>query len=418
MISKLLQEPLAITEEFYNFLSQIDEKAIVIKEGEKPKDTILMQYRDNTAIIDIKGAIMSDSFLSWLFDIASPEAIAKDFDKAINDKTIDAIVFNIDSPGGQVTGINELSNMIYNARSVKPILAYIGGIGASAAYWIASAADQIIIDDTGRAGSIGVVIGYRKQDKSVIEIVSTASPKKRINVESEEGKAQLLAQADAIADVFISTVARNRNVSIDTVLNQFGQGGILVGKDAVNARLADKLGSLEGTLREYKTNNRYKEFSNMKIETVEQFKENFPALASELENSCKLAGKQEGLKESTDKIFAFMLEIFGKESFEKFKSIIETGITIEQFKAVKAVETPKVEDKKEDTTKEKMLENIIKAGAENPGSGYQNKEDAPKDFNSAVESTINKENITKAQAIKKCVAKYPDLHAKYLESLN
>jgi ClpP class serine protease len=57
---------------------------------------------------------------------------------------------NIDSPGGEVNGANELAQAIYDARGKKPIVAYVGGAGASAAYWVASAADRVVASSHGR----------------------------------------------------------------------------------------------------------------------------------------------------------------------------------------------------------------------------------------------------------------------------
>jgi ClpP class serine protease len=61
-----------------------------------------------------------------------------------------------------VNGANELAQAIYEARGTKPIVAYVGGSGASAAYWIASAADRIVVSPTAVLGSIGVQVAYRE----------------------------------------------------------------------------------------------------------------------------------------------------------------------------------------------------------------------------------------------------------------
>ncbi|MBO0155228.1 S49 family peptidase, partial [Vibrio parahaemolyticus] len=86
------------------------------------------------------------------------QLLAQDFTQALNDPSIKAILLNIDSPGGEAKGIHELAEMIYQARGKKRIIAYDGGNACSAAYWIASACDEIVIDATGCAGSIGTVL--------------------------------------------------------------------------------------------------------------------------------------------------------------------------------------------------------------------------------------------------------------------
>src|SRR5690606_13893161 len=109
------------------------------------------------ATIVIDGPIYryADFFTSVSGGVTT-EALARDLGIALADQSIGAILLMIDSPGGEATGINELADTIYAARSRKPIVAYIEGYGASAAYWIASAADLVVIDDTALVGSIGV----------------------------------------------------------------------------------------------------------------------------------------------------------------------------------------------------------------------------------------------------------------------
>jgi hypothetical protein len=79
--------------------------------------------------------------------------------------------------------------------------------------------------------------------RQTVEFVSTQSPKKRPNPTTESGKAVLQELTDSMTDVFVAKVARNRNVSIDTVLSDFGQGGMFVGRQAIDAGLVDTLTS-------------------------------------------------------------------------------------------------------------------------------------------------------------------------------
>jgi ClpP class serine protease len=171
----------------------------------------------------------------------------------LDDPTVDALLLNVDSPGGEATGINELGDMLFEARATKPIWSYVEGLGASAAYWLASATERIVVDATAALGSIGVVLAVSDPTKAnarEIEFVSSQSPNKRPDPTSERGKAQLQRLVDAMAAVFVAKVARNRGVSEEQVLADFGSGGLLVGEHARRAGLADALGSFEGTLAE------------------------------------------------------------------------------------------------------------------------------------------------------------------------
>jgi ClpP class serine protease len=110
------------------------------------------------AVIDITGMITPRaSFLNMLFGGTDVQTIQRELDDALADSSIGKIVLNVDSPGGAVTGISELADQVYKARSIKPIEAFVPGMAASAAYWIAAATSRITIADTASVGSIGVV---------------------------------------------------------------------------------------------------------------------------------------------------------------------------------------------------------------------------------------------------------------------
>src|ERR1019366_7530398 len=110
-------------------------------------------------IIPVTGPIFQRANLfTAISGATSTEVLATDFTAALGNPSITAIILNLDSPGGEVDGINELSQMIYDARGQKPIIAYVGAQAASGAYWIASQSDEVIVDATARLGSIGTVV--------------------------------------------------------------------------------------------------------------------------------------------------------------------------------------------------------------------------------------------------------------------
>jgi len=249
MLSIAAREPLP-TDELAHRLH--GPKALALRDGTRRDDSERMTVRDGVALIPIDGPIYryADAFTAVSGGVTT-DALARDFQKALDDPAIAAILFVLDSPGGEATGINELADMIYAARGQKPMAAYIEGYGASAAYWIASATDEIVVDDQALVGSIGVVMGVPDPAKRIsrtIDFVSSQSPKKRADPTTESGKGYIQGLVDAMTDVFVTKVARNRGVDESTVLADFGQGGLLVGQAAVDAGLADHLGSEEGTI--------------------------------------------------------------------------------------------------------------------------------------------------------------------------
>lgn len=258
----LCEENWAINEEHLRLGAQMvfrehipDFEAVAAKRAKMLDGTRAAKLREGgIAVIEIIGPITRHAsyFSDWCGG-ATVETLAQDFNAALNDPSINAIVFKVDSPGGSVTGINEFAQMIFEARGKKPVVAYGDGLVASAAYWITSACEELVMDNTAIAGSIGVISRVSNPDAERsrdITFVSSQSPNKNAKPNTTHGAAQIQQLIDDLADVFISTVARNREVSIETVLSDFGQGGVMVGQRAIDAGLADRLGSFEQLISE------------------------------------------------------------------------------------------------------------------------------------------------------------------------
>ncbi|MCE1004496.1 S49 family peptidase [Pseudomonas sp. NMI1173_11] len=233
-----------------------DPVALATKRGERLDETRRVTMRGSVAVVPITGPIFRYANLfTEISGATSTQILATDIQRALDDPKVKSIVLNIDSPGGVASGINELAEMIYSGRDRKRIVAYIGGIGASAAYWIASAASEIVIDEASLAGSIGVVVeavieDEKKTGRTRYQIVSRNAPNKRPDLGTEEGRAKMGETIDAMADVFVGKVARNLGVAAEKVPAMGDNGGIRVGADAVKHGLAHRVGSLESLITE------------------------------------------------------------------------------------------------------------------------------------------------------------------------
>lgn len=158
-----------------------------------------------------------------------------------------------------MTGASELSDLLFEARGQKPIKAFVEGLAQSGAYWLASAADEIVTVDTGLLGSIGVItsiLDFRKMDERLgikeHGFVSTQSPNKWPDPATKPGATQILAILDDLASVFVAKVARHRGLSPDEVIRRFGGGVSMVGQAAVAAGLADRVGTLRSVVASLK----------------------------------------------------------------------------------------------------------------------------------------------------------------------
>lgn len=234
---------------------QGDPEALEARLGRPLDNTRAVSMRDGIAIIPVTGPIMRYANLfTRISGATSTQELATDLQAALDNPQVKGILLNMDSPGGEANGINELGDMIHAARGKKPIKAYAGGSLASGAYWLASAADEVVIDDTALVGSIGVVVevAIRKaaDGEKRYTITSSNAPNKRPDLETEDGRAEIAKSINALGEVFVAKVARNLGVAPDQVPAMGDHGGLKVGAAAVASGLAHRLGSLESLITE------------------------------------------------------------------------------------------------------------------------------------------------------------------------
>lgn len=230
-------------------------EAVATRLGRPLQNTRDVTMHGSVAVVPLEGPMFRRANLfTELSGATSTEQFARDFQAAIDEPAVSAVIPYISSPGGEASGVNEVAKAIFAARGKKPIWAYVSDMAASGAYWIASAADRIIIDDAAMLGSIGVVTRYvRNPDRPgvrVTEVVSSQSPKKRLDPESEAGRSEIQRQVDAIAQVFVEAVARHRGIDPARVIESFGQGGVEIGRAAIDLGMADQIGSLDAVIEE------------------------------------------------------------------------------------------------------------------------------------------------------------------------
>lgn len=186
------------------------------------------------------------------------EEIAACLDSLLADKSVEAIVLDVDSPGGSSYGVEELADKIYEARGVKPIYAIANSMACSAAYWLASAAGQMLATPGGDVGSVGCYMmhvdqsGYDELQGLAITFVSAGTYKVEANPHEPlgtEAAAYLQTQVDYTAGRFLAALARNRGVSTAQVEAGFGQGRVFNAEQALAAGMIDRILSFDELLR-------------------------------------------------------------------------------------------------------------------------------------------------------------------------
>lgn len=215
--------------------------------------TKFKNVKGNIALLPLHGVVSQKmNLMSQHSGGTSTELFGQWFDDAVSDNSIGAIVIDCDSPGGNVYGVQELSQKIYNARGTKPIIAVANSLMASAAVWIASAADEIVITPGGEIGSVGVIAVHTDKSKAdeAAGIKTTIIKAGKYKAEGNpfepidpEALGAAQKRIDDYYDIFTSDLTRNRSVSKTDA--RFGDGRIFGAKDAVAMGLADRIGTLE-----------------------------------------------------------------------------------------------------------------------------------------------------------------------------
>jgi signal peptide peptidase SppA len=259
-LTEIYDRPWLITSEALDVICgiaerrEVDLEAVAARLGRPLENAGGNSYvRDGVAVIGVEGPIVryADLF-SEISGATSVESLSLDFQQAMEAANVRQILLNINSPGGQVDGIQELADMIRAGAAEKPVTAYVDGQAASAAYWLAAAASRIIASESSLLGSVGVVAAItdrtgaqERQGIKRYEIVSSRAPYKRVNPATPEGQAVIQETIDALEDIFIGRLAAFRGVSVEAVQQNFGQGKQFIARRAVGAGMADQIDTFE-----------------------------------------------------------------------------------------------------------------------------------------------------------------------------
>lgn len=227
-----------------------DNKEIINKVEEVEEDTC-------TAIgINLHGTILTyvpehaegDSFFDY--DVTASENVTWSIKDANTNPQIKAIVIDVDSGGGSPVGGEEIANAIKNSK--KPVVAFIRGSGASAAYWAISSADKIFASANSDVGSIGVTRsyvsnveknlkeGYTFEQISTGKFKDSGSPDKPL---TNEEKALFLRDSNIIFENFVKDVSMNRGLTVKQV-KAFADGSTVMGVRAKELGMIDEIGGL------------------------------------------------------------------------------------------------------------------------------------------------------------------------------
>jgi protease IV len=174
--------------------------------------------------------------------------------QAREDNRVKAVVLEIDSPGGEVTAADEIYNAVVKTRARKPVVIYMDTLAASGGYYVSCGGKFLMANETTITGSIGVIIQTLNYEqlfnklglasvvfksgkfKDMLNGARPMTPEERDYVQGFVMK---------IYDKFLATVAKERNLSADSLRGTVADGRILSGKEALENKLIDGLGQIE-----------------------------------------------------------------------------------------------------------------------------------------------------------------------------
>lgn len=236
-------------------LSREEIDAVVAARGVRGEERAY-EVRDGVAVVPVQGVISKHA--RAVGQISQPRgtsttAVAAAIDQALADESVGSILLHVDSPGGSVDGVAELANKIHAARGRKPITALADGMMASAAYWIGSQADRVLVSPSAEVGSIGVYSVAEDYSRMAanegvaVHVIRSGAHKgahitgAQITPEHIRGMQEVV---DAYAGLFHDAVGRGRDLDAEAVA-KVATGQTWVGAEAVKQGLADGVATLD-----------------------------------------------------------------------------------------------------------------------------------------------------------------------------
>jgi len=226
--------------------------AVEAKQGD------ISEIQGRVAVLPFRGT-MVNRFANFPPLVIDQTAMAQEVKKLGMDKTVGAIVLDVDSGGGTVEGTPELTAEIANATKKKPVIASVNGWAGSAMFWTVSAATKIVASPSAMIGSVGVIATHLDDSKALEDagykveyITSTDSPYKAEGMGelSDESREYLQSRVDKIHDQFVTALAKNRGVSKSHVNAEFGRGRMFYADEAKERGMIDEIGTLDDVMNE------------------------------------------------------------------------------------------------------------------------------------------------------------------------
>lgn len=208
------------------------------------------------AVVQVVGTLTQRVQVVGSAETRSTADVAAEVRAFALEPSVDAVILEIDSPGGEVFGVPEAWASIRESARMKPVIAHANSVAASAALYLASAATEVWVTPSGEVGSVGVYALHVDMSKALEQmgeawdfVVATKSPYKVEGNPSGPltGEARDHAQQDVdrYMGMFVRDLAKGRGVSERRVEADFGGGRMLGPAEALAVKMVDQVGTFE-----------------------------------------------------------------------------------------------------------------------------------------------------------------------------
>jgi signal peptide peptidase SppA len=231
------------------------------KDEEEEDDEVPFNYsvQGDIGIVAIKGSLTNrDSWMNRFFGVTSYADIRRSLMYAANQPEVKAIMLDIDSGGGAVSGVADVGNLIKLIDgSVKPVYTFSDGAMCSAAYWLGCSAREVYSSNVSTVGSIGVIATHMEYSKALkdegvgVTVMRAGEYKALANALeplSDKAKVQLQNQLNAAYNVFLEHVADCRGTTVALCDANMAQGREFFGKEALGAGLVDGIETFDSAV--------------------------------------------------------------------------------------------------------------------------------------------------------------------------
>lgn len=221
-------------------------------------------FIDGAGVVSITGSLVNrGAWIGASSGLTSYEGIAAQLERAAADPQVKTVVLDIDSPGGEATGMFSLAAKVRAVAAEKPVIAVVNDMAASAAYGIASQASEIVVSETSLVGSIGVVLTHldRSGELAAKGVKPTLIYAGRHKVDgnpygplSDAIRADLQKEVANFYDLFTALVGQGRGSRLSEADARATEARTFIGQDAIDRGLADRIGTFDAVLAELQSN--------------------------------------------------------------------------------------------------------------------------------------------------------------------